>query len=307
MIALASEAVRSRDPIDHWLLSWKAGDQPSATECREAVEILKRHLGMSADHQAVCALHGNTENTHLHIVLNRTDPETFRVADNGWSIDRAHQAVAEIVQRQGWEQETNAVYHPGKGEKRRDKGVSGPCTKARDFENATGAKSAERLAMDKIPKLLHPAQSWSDVHSALTPKGFRYEQKGSGALVWVGETAVKASAIGREFSRKRMEERFGPFETAREKAAVSPLAQILKPLRAEPGSRWTEYRPVLETYGVERDQAQRGLRASQRSAREEQAATFRDERNSSYVGRTPNLLRTASRSASCSEMRTALR
>ena len=122
MIALAGEATRSKDPIDHWLLSWKAGEQPSEAECRDAVEILKRHLGVSTDHQAVCALHSNTENTHLHIVLNRTDPETFRVADNGWNINRAHQALAEIVQRQGWEQETNAVYQAGEDEKRRNKG-----------------------------------------------------------------------------------------------------------------------------------------------------------------------------------------
>lgn len=164
------------------------------------------------------------------------------------------------------------------------RGVSGPRTKARDFENATGATSAERVALDEIPKLLHAAQSWSDVHSVLTAKGFRYEQKGSGALVWVGDTAVKASAIGREFSRKRMEERFGPFEGAGEKLAVLPSARIVKPLCAEPGNRWTEYRVVLETYGVEKDQAQRALRASQRSAREAQAAMFRDERRELHAG-----------------------
>ncbi len=189
------------------------------------------------------------------------------IADNGWSIDRAHQALAEMVQRQGWEQETNAVYQAGKTRKPTNVAVAVLHTKARDFENATGAKSAERVAMDEIPKLLHAAQSWSDVHSALTPRGFRYEQKGSGALVWVGETAVKASAIGREFSRKRMEERFGPLEPTAEKMAVAPTAQVLKPLRVEEGNRWQEYRTFLETHRMEKDQAQSALRTSQRGAR----------------------------------------
>ena len=283
MIALAGEATRSKDPIDHWLLSWKAGEQPSAAECRDAVEILKRHLGMSADHQSICALHSNTDNLHLHVVLNRTDPETFRVADNGWSIDRAHQALAEIIQRQGWEQEANAVYRAGKDGKRTHKVIPAPHTKARDFENATGAQSVERLATEEVPKLLQTARSWSDVHSTLATKGMRYEQKGSGALVWVGNTAVKASAIGREFSRQRMEERFGPFEPAGEKSA-SPSEQVLKPLRAEAGSRWMEYRTFLDTYRLEKDQAQRELRASQRSAREEQVASFRGERKNLYAG-----------------------
>lgn len=97
MIALASEAKRSKDPVDHWLLSWKAGEQPTAAQCREAVEVLKEHLGLTQAHQAICALHQNTENLHLHIVLNRTAPDSYRVADNGWSIDRGHQALAEIV------------------------------------------------------------------------------------------------------------------------------------------------------------------------------------------------------------------
>ncbi len=235
MIALAGEATRSKDPVDHWLLSWKAGEQPSAAECREAVEILNGHLGMSPEHQAICALQSNTENLHLHVVVKRTDPETFRVADNGWSIDRAHQALAEVVQRQGWEQETNAPYRTGQGEERSNKGVPGPRTKARDFENATGAKSVERVAMEELPKLLQTARSWSEAHSALASRGFRYEQKGSGALLWVGDTAVKASAIGREFSRKRMEERFGPLEPTGEKVAVAPTTQVLKPLRLERG------------------------------------------------------------------------
>lgn len=284
MIALAGEATRSKDPVDHWLFSWKAGEQPSAAECREAVEILKGHLGMSPEHQAICALHSNTENLHLHVVVNRTDPETFRVADNGWSIDRAHQALAEIVQRQGWEQETNALYRTGQGEERSNQGVPGPRTKARDFENATGAKSVERVAMEELPKLLQAAKNWSDVHSALTPRCIRYEQKGSGALIWVGETAVKASAIGREFSRKRMEERFGPFKPAGEKVAKPLSSRVLTPLHAESRSRWTAYRAVLDTSRAERDEAQRGLRVLQRNARGEQAATFRHERRDLYAG-----------------------
>ena len=162
--------------------------------------------------------------------------------------------------------------------------VSAPRTKARDFENATGAKSTEHIAMEEVPKLLQTARSWSDVHSCLASRGFRYEQRGSGALVWVGDTAVKASAIGREFSRKRMEKRFGPFETARGKAAAPLSAQVLKPLRVEEGNRWPEYQTFVETHRSERGQAQKALRASQRVARGEQIASFRGERKALYAG-----------------------
>jgi hypothetical protein len=41
MIALAEEATRSKDPVDHWLLSWKEGEQPTHAQCREAVNTLR--------------------------------------------------------------------------------------------------------------------------------------------------------------------------------------------------------------------------------------------------------------------------
>jgi hypothetical protein len=110
MVALAMEATRSKDPVDHWLLSWKEGEQPTQAQCNEAVEILKRHLGMSCDHLAVFALHRNTDNYHLHVVLNRVHPDTLRVEDKGWCIDKAHKAIAEIIHAQGREAERNARY-----------------------------------------------------------------------------------------------------------------------------------------------------------------------------------------------------
>ena len=274
MIALASEATRSKDPIDHWLFSWKAGEQPSEAHCREAVEILKRNLGLSADHQAICALHRNTDNVHLHVVVNRTDPQTFRVADNGWSIDRGHQALAEIVQRQGWEQEVHSLYGAGGYTLRQNRLVPQPGTKARDFENATGAKSAERVAIEEVPLLLRAACNWNDVHSSLDAKEIRFEQKGSGALIWVGGIAVKASTIGREFSRKRLEERFGPFEPAGKTSASRVREQVFEPLRESRGGQWVAYRSSLETRAVERDDAQRDLRTSHRQAKTEQLVDF---------------------------------
>jgi hypothetical protein len=151
MVALALEAPRSKDPVDHWLISWKEGEQPTATQCKESVEILKRHLGMGSEHLAVYALHRNTENCHLHVVLNRVDPHSHRVADRGWCIDKAHKAIAEIVHRHGWEQESNARYtasNDGKIVLARIASERRPKSKIMDRENATGEKSCERIAIE---------------------------------------------------------------------------------------------------------------------------------------------------------------
>ena len=42
--------------------------------------------------------------------------------------------------------------------------------------------------------------------------GLRFEKKGSGALVWVGDVAVKASSVDRAFSLPKLVKRLGEFE-----------------------------------------------------------------------------------------------
>ncbi|MGA9127019.1 MAG: TraI/MobA(P) family conjugative relaxase [Terracidiphilus sp.] len=287
MVALAMEANRSKDPVDHWLLSWKEGEQPTHTQCDEAVEILKRNLGMNGSHLAVYALHRNTENYHLHVVLNRVDPVMMRVTDKGWCIDKAHKAVAEIVHAQGWEAESNARYLADcNGEVTRSSSVRDqqPRSKAQDYENATGEKSSERIAMEKAAPILRNAQSWAQVHEALAQVDMRYERKGSGALLWVGDQPLKASCIGREFSRARMEERLGEFEPDVRSDAIPQRQRQAEPLRPDMPAGSAEYRKVLEMFRNEKNSAQVRQRTDHRAARATQTAEFRKERAALYQG-----------------------
>jgi hypothetical protein len=287
MVALAIEATRSKDPVDHWLLSWKEGEQPTQAQCNEAVEILKQHLGMSSDHLAVFALHRNTENYHLHVVLNRVHPDTLRVEDKGWCIDKAHKAIAEIIQVQGWEAERNARYLADRnGQVTRASGVREPQprSKARDHENATGEKSCERIAMEKAAPILLNAQSWAQVHEGLAQVNMRYERKGSGAMLWVGDQPLKASCIGREFSRLRMEERLGEYQPDTRSNTMVPLPRTAEPLRPDMPANWAEYRKTLGANRKQKDAVQLQQRMDHRAARDMQSAEFRKERSALYQG-----------------------
>lgn len=285
MIALALEAPRSKDPVDHWLMSWKEGEQPTEVQYRESVEILKRHLGMDRDHLAVYALHRNTENYHLHIVLNRVDPDSHLVADKGWCIDRAHKAIAEIVHQHGWEPESNARYitnSKGEVSLSRVTRARKPKAEVMDRENATGEKSSERVAIETAGPILASVQSWEQAHRDLARAGMRYELKGSGALLWVGGQPVKASVIGREFSKKRMEERLGDFQPDSNRECSEKISRKPEPLRQDHSERWHEYRRLLEQHRTEKDAAQREQRAVHRGARDMQLASFRKERSEVY-------------------------
>jgi hypothetical protein len=287
MVALAIEATRSKDPVDHWLLSWKEGEQPTQAQCNEAVEILKRNLGMSSVYLAVFALHRNTENYHLHVVLNRVHPDTLRVEDKGWCIDKAHKAIAEIIHAQGWEAEKNARYVADRnGEVIRAGSMHEPQprSKARDHENATGEKSCERIAQEKAAPILLNAKSWAQVHEGLAQVDMRYERKGGGAMLWVGDQPLKASCIGREFSRIRMEERLGEFEPDSRGNSMQLQPRTAEPLRPDMPASWAEYRKTLVAKRKQKDAAQVQQRMDHRAAREMQSAEFRKERSALYQG-----------------------
>lgn len=287
MVALAMEAIRSKDPVDHWLISWKEGEQPTHEQCRQAVGILKERLGLSDDHLALYALHRNTENYHLHIVMNRVDPRTARATDKGWCIDKAHMAIAEIVHLQGWENEENARYIvdcSGRITSAWSLRVRQPRIRARDYENSTGEKSFERIAIESASPVLVQAESWQQVHEQLARAGMRYEQKGSGAIIWVEDQPVKASVIGREFSRKRMEERLGAFQPDRRTGAINNPRKTDEPSSSDKPKHWAEYRKTNEQHRQRKDAAVAQQRTEHRAARTAQLALFRDERTALFCG-----------------------
>lgn len=111
MIALAEEAVKSKDPVDHWVLSYHFDEHPTQDQAREAVEMFIKHCGLE-NHQYIWGLHDDTENKHIHIAVNRVNPDTLRVTkiNKGFDKEAGQQAIALIEHAQGWRKENNARY-----------------------------------------------------------------------------------------------------------------------------------------------------------------------------------------------------
>ena len=154
MIGLANESAHSRMPVSHWIFSWKEDEQPTPEQVDELVDIFLERMGL-VGHQVIYGLHYNTENYHVHIAVNRMNPETYKVVQphKGFDIEAAHKVVAEIEHRQGWSREENGRYRVDESGKivrapKLEKGPS-PKGKALDFEARTGEKSAQRIAQER--------------------------------------------------------------------------------------------------------------------------------------------------------------
>ncbi|MDX2100839.1 MAG: TraI/MobA(P) family conjugative relaxase [Leptolyngbyaceae cyanobacterium bins.59] len=241
MLALAQDAPRSKDPISHFVLSWHEGERPSEVQIEEAVDIFLDQLGWQ-DHQVIFGLHADTDNLHLHLAINRVHPITLKVINphRGFDIEDAHRAIARIEHAQGWQREPHGRHQviDGKVERVQTSEKSRqPAQKQRDVEWRTGEKSAERIAIETAAPILKQVSSWQELHRLLAEQGMRYERVGSGAKIFVGDIAVKASSADRNASLSKMEKRLGAYEPPLE---VRPIAERgPEPLQEVPD--WDRY------------------------------------------------------------------
>lgn len=235
MIALARQSARSKMPVTHWIFSWQEGEQPSRDQVEELVDVFMERMEL-VGHQIVYGLHYDTENYHLHIAVNRMNPETGKVvrSHNGFDKREAHKILAIIKHRQGWASEKKSLYtvlENGELARRRMEREVKPRPAALEFENATGEKSAQRIAQERGHSIIENAKTWVELHENLARVGLRFERKGSGAIVWVGDTAVKASSVDRAFGMKKLSARLGEFEDGNytetpEKMTPEPVSSV---------------------------------------------------------------------------------
>ena len=222
MVALALDAPRSHDPIEHYVLSWGKGERPTPAQIEKAVDVVMGE-GKMEGHQMLFALHADTDNWHVHLMLNRVHPESLKVVKINGGFDKIvlHRACARIEHAQGWKREENALYRVDAEEnlvptstKRKDR-CDKPTQSQVDTELRKGEKSAARFAVEIAGPVLASAKDWDEVHKRLAKHDMWYVKIGSGkragAVVQVSDVRVKASTVSRNATIARLGKRLGPY------------------------------------------------------------------------------------------------
>ena len=291
MEALATQNTRSADPVFNCILSWQENEIPSRQQTDEAVEIVLKELGLDGclTHYA---LHRNTENLHLHICVNRIDPATYKARDpaHGWTKKAVEKAARKIELAHGWEIERSGRYVvTPEGEiiekqKNNNKEAKFSQT-ARDIEAHTGEKSAERIGQETAAPIIRNAKTWKELHQNLAEHGIAFERKGSGAILHIGDTPIKASQAGRDISLSKLEKRFGEYRerdasvvlNAKKPEAVERVVNIPKVKRS-----WEEYQKAKAEYLTAKKKNFSELRKQQENERKFQFGNQREERASLF-------------------------
>lgn len=246
------------NPYYHVALNWQEGEHPNTEQVREACFHAMHALGMEQC-DAVWAIHRDTDNDHVHLVINRVRSEDSKVvAVPAWDYLKLDKAMREIEVKQGWansngpwialEVEGNTEIVRMSRKERRARGLlkeanlvsdgSGLSQSAIRAEKNSGEDSFQRWVAGKPAVLLKDVlaqdhATWQKVHEALAVQGLRMIPKGSGMIV-VGEgedgsqLAAKASQMGRFATKAALEKALGPYEPANDDIQLKPNAYLLE-------------------------------------------------------------------------------
>ncbi|MDQ6770578.1 MAG: relaxase/mobilization nuclease domain-containing protein, partial [Gemmatimonadota bacterium] len=197
MQATARQSAVVQVPVYHMTISFDHHDQVSPDQMQAIADKVLQDLGL-AEHQTLMVSHRDRAHAHLHVMVNRIHPETG-IAWERWQ-DRP------IIERALREQERALGLRE----------VPGRLHQIDGREAADAPRQSERddngVFRDRVRALLPEARatrSWEELEARLAAHGLRVEGKGQGLVVTDGAHEVKASRVARDFSLRRLEDRFG--------------------------------------------------------------------------------------------------
>ena len=263
----------------HLVISFRNEDPiPDVDTLKEIERAYAKALGFE-DHQRVVGAHTNTDNFHIHVGYNKIHPKTgtvhtpFRdfkaLAKVSMAVEQKYGLATDYdrAPEQGIERPKSADRRPAQGPET-DRAPIKVNSPAKDYEAITWEESFESYVKRHKPELtevLAQSSSWQQFHEGAEDYSLRFKPRGSGLVIenLKGKQRVKASALGREFSKKALEDRLGPYvypsksprkapRRARERRQYRP-----RPVTSHPATKrlWRRY------MGIQGGKASLGTRA----------------------------------------------
>jgi hypothetical protein len=290
------------NPVYHVAITWQEGEHHTAQQAEHACKHVMDALGFSA-HQAAWATHRDTDNDHVHLVINRVHPEKLIAVQPPFKKDYfiLDRCMRELELEFGYARANGpyitldtdqgpTIVRMSRAERRargllKEEGKPRLTRGAAAAEYHLGADSfqswvAGQPAQDLRSAVQTSGATWADAHQALAQHGVTLQSKGSGLVVTTqlddGRIlAAKASQLGRWASKAELEKRLGPFVAAlqSETAPSRAYAEYVKTSRSQ-----SDKPDRLSAKNSARDPDLRALRRQARAdARAALAARFEAE------------------------------
>ena len=284
--------------VYHVALNWQEGEHPTPEQARHACDHVMKALGYE-EHQAAWSIHRDTDNDHVHLVINRVHPTRFIAITPPFKkdyviLDRCMREL-EIEFGHGRANGPYITLDTDNGPQivrmsRAERRKRGLLKEDAQPRLTRGAAAAEyRLGDDSFQSwvskdptqdlkgvLKQPGVTWQDVHHCLAQHDVVIQPKGSGMIVTTtlrdGRVlAGKASQMGRWASKAELEKKLGPFVPSNVQFPENHKYQQTIENRRKNSSEDVNPHDKLE------DNARLNRRAAREQARKELAERFKTE------------------------------
>lgn len=229
MNAVAARNARVKDAAYHFIQSWPEHEKPTHDAIFDAARHALKALGLQ-DHQYMLAIHGNTDNIHCHIAVNRVHPETFKSQHLPYAMRTLHYAARESEIKHGWAHD-NGIYiveTNAKGVKSivRNKDIDNGAASSRDNSQSVHPWTDPNSLINWTRKTIAPPlkaalptmTSWAELHTHLAQHNITLKDTGGGGMRLTaiepdtGEILdIAASKALRFLNRADLESRWGAF------------------------------------------------------------------------------------------------
>jgi len=279
--SVASKNADVDNPVIHLIVSWSERERPSVDKIFDAGRDVLKALNLQ-EHQAIMAIHDDTDNLHCHIEVNRVHPRTFKSQHLPWMHKTLHRTAREIEIKNGWEHDNglyvvrelpdgrkfvvpNDKYQDGNGLVHEQYIEKVARMEAWTDERSLVDHCRYEVAPQVTAAIAGAGGSWEKVHDVFAEHGMRIEKTGDKAfrleaLSHQGEVIrLPISKALRNIKFAEVESLLGTFV-----ASAAPLKAAIKTNKIERPNGRSEPRPTKRD--PNKREARRLERAAERTA-----------------------------------------
>lgn len=243
----STQSINTRTTADktyHLIVSFQDDENPTPETMKIIEEELVRSIGLE-DHQRFSVVHGNTNNKHIHIAINKVNPNDFNYVSPYQDIPKLHNRAEELEKSLGLKKDN----HTPSRERKREKSPQEIHAGVENFKNWVKDQTAAPLK----EILSKEGGSWEDLHKTLGEYDLELIERGNGMVISsrTGNWHIKASDVSRDLSKGKLEGKFGKFE----KPGSPIVAKEKFGARAkDKNPYWEEYQRQIKAAKIEKPQ-----------------------------------------------------
>lgn len=196
----ALNTTSKQDKTMHLVVSFQEDEHPSLEIMRSIEAEFMKALGIEK-HQRLSVVHSNTNNLHMHIAVNKVDPDTLKVK-NPYNDVKILQETAIKLERKFGLKIDNHISSNDKGQNKYNKH-----TMSCDFETWVKTKLNAEVSM----LLAANKTTFQDLRRCLAKYDLEFRERRKGFVISSKSEKLfcKASSVHRELSKQALEKRFG--------------------------------------------------------------------------------------------------